>query len=104
MIGLLSASQSGLRVGSGVTVGALGGLIGIHASLVVSAAILLVLTLGLLVYAQQGRPAGVAEKEKRARGGGGGWGGGSGGGGWGTNPRGGVGLGGGGGGRPPPLP
>jgi MFS family permease len=57
MIGLLSASQSGLRVGSGVTVGALGGLIGIHASLVVSASVLLMLTLGLLVYAQQGRAA-----------------------------------------------
>jgi MFS family permease len=55
MIGLLSASQSGLRVGSGITVGALGGLIGIHSSLVVSAAVLLVLTLGLLLYAQQGR-------------------------------------------------
>jgi MFS family permease len=55
MIGLLSASQSGLRVGSGITVGALGGLIGIHSSLVVSAAVLLILTLGLLLYAQQGR-------------------------------------------------
>lgn len=54
MIGLLSASQSGLRVGSGITVGALGGLIGIHASLVVSAAVLLVVTLGLLVYARTG--------------------------------------------------
>jgi hypothetical protein len=57
MIGLLSASQSGLRVGSGITVGALGGLIGIHSSLVVSAAILLALTLGLLAYARQGSAA-----------------------------------------------
>lgn len=53
MIGLLSASQSGLRVGSGITVGALGAVIGIHWSLVLSATVLLALTLGLLVYSRQ---------------------------------------------------
>jgi MFS family permease len=60
MIGLLSASQSGLRVGSGITVGLLGGFIGIHASLVISATVLLVITLGLLWYAQQGQPTEAA--------------------------------------------
>ncbi|MFN0072305.1 MAG: MFS transporter [Chloroflexota bacterium] len=59
MIGLLSASQSGLRVGSGITVGALGGFIGIHSSLVASAGVLLVITVGLLIYAERGRRAPV---------------------------------------------
>jgi MFS family permease len=41
LIGLFNTSLNGLRVGSGVTVGFLGALIGIHWSLGVSAAVLL---------------------------------------------------------------
>lgn len=53
MIGLLSASQSGLRVGSGVTVGALGALIGVHVSLTLSAVVLMVFTIGLLYVSEK---------------------------------------------------
>ncbi len=49
-------SSQGLRVGSGVTVGILGSFIGIHASLGASAAVLLVLCLGLLALADRGTP------------------------------------------------
>lgn len=51
-IGLLSASQWGLRVGSGITVGALGSVIGVHASLGLSTTVLLGLTLILLRFAR----------------------------------------------------
>ncbi|MBI3076599.1 MAG: MFS transporter [Deltaproteobacteria bacterium] len=50
VIGLFNMSQNGLRFGSGVTVGVLGSVIGIHWSLGLSAAALLVVTLGLLAF------------------------------------------------------
>jgi MFS family permease len=51
-VGLFNMAGLGLRVGSGVSVGVLGGFIGIHWSLGLSAAALLAITLGLLAYVQ----------------------------------------------------
>lgn len=47
VVGVFAMSASGLRVGSGFTVGLLGSAIGIHASLALSAAVLLTTILGL---------------------------------------------------------
>ena len=49
VIGLYSMSGLGLRAFSGITVGILGGVIGIHWSLALSALGLLAITLGLLL-------------------------------------------------------
>jgi MFS family permease len=58
VVGLFSMSSSGLRVGSGVTVGILGAVIGIHYSLALSALAFIVAGLALLVYANgRGREA-----------------------------------------------
>jgi uncharacterized Tic20 family protein len=51
LVGLFSMSANGLRVGSGVTVGILGAVIGIHYSLALSALAFIVVGLALLVYA-----------------------------------------------------
>jgi MFS family permease len=51
VVGLFNMSQQGLRVGSGVTVGVLGAIVGIHASLALSAVALLAVGIALLVYA-----------------------------------------------------
>ena len=48
VIGLYAMARNGLMAFSGVTVGMVGGVIGIHTSLALSAAILLVLTLSLV--------------------------------------------------------
>jgi MFS family permease len=50
-VGLFSMSWNGLRVGSGVTVGILGAVIGVHYSLALSALAFLVVGLALLLYA-----------------------------------------------------
>ena len=50
VIGLYNMSGLGLRAFAGITVGLLGGLIGIHASLAVSASLLVLLAAGLLVW------------------------------------------------------
>jgi MFS family permease len=50
VIGLYSMSSLGLRAFSGVTVGVLGSLIGIHWSLALSAMVLLAITAGLLAF------------------------------------------------------
>ncbi len=50
VIGVYNMSSSGLRAGSGVTVGVLGALIGIHGSLALSALTLCLLAIVLLVY------------------------------------------------------
>jgi MFS family permease len=55
VIGLFNMAQLGLRVGSGFTVGVLGGVIGIHWSLGLSAAVMLLLTLRLLAYLRPAR-------------------------------------------------
>ena len=62
LIGLFSMSAMGLRAFSGITVGVVGGLIGLHRSLAISAIALLGVTVALLVFAssgQGGRPHGA---------------------------------------------
>jgi hypothetical protein len=51
LIGLFQMSNNGLRAFSGVTVGLLGSLIGIHWSLALSALVLLAITAVLLAFA-----------------------------------------------------
>jgi MFS family permease len=53
LIGLFSMSAYGLRAFSGVTVGVIGGLIGIHWSLALSSMILFAITIALLAFASQ---------------------------------------------------
>lgn len=57
LIGLFSMSVYGLRTFSGVTVGVIGGLIGIHWSLALSSIILMAVTLALLAFTFSGRGA-----------------------------------------------
>lgn len=57
LIGLFNTSNSGLRAFSGVTVGVVGGLIGIHWSLAISTMVLLAVTIGLLAFVIPGRGA-----------------------------------------------
>lgn len=57
VVGLFAMSQSGLRVGSGVSVGLLGAAIGIHASLGWSAVVSLVICVALLGLARSSRVA-----------------------------------------------
>jgi MFS family permease len=63
VIGVFTMAAMGLRTFSGVTVGLMGSLIGIHASLAVSAGALLTLSLTLLVVSRVAprRAAAVAE-------------------------------------------
>ena len=55
LIGLFTMSAYGLRAFSGVTVGVVGGLIGIHWSLAISAMALMAVTVALLAFAAPGR-------------------------------------------------
>jgi Major Facilitator Superfamily len=55
LIGLFSMSAFGLRAFSGVTVGVVGGLIGIHWSLAISAMALMAVTFALLAFASPAR-------------------------------------------------
>ena len=57
LIGLFSMSAFGLRAFSGVTVGVIGGLIGVHWSLALSSLLLLAVTLALFGFAQQRQTA-----------------------------------------------
>lgn len=57
LIGLFNMSNNGLRAFSGVTVGVVGGLIGIHWSLALSAMILLAVTVALFAFVIPGRRA-----------------------------------------------
>ena len=54
VIGVFSMAASGMRMFSGITVGMIGGLIGIHGSLALSAAVLFVVILGLMVFGWRG--------------------------------------------------
>ena len=58
LVGLFSMSAFGLRAFSGVTIGVIGGLIGIHWSLALSSLVLLTVTLALLAFAQHRQPVG----------------------------------------------
>jgi len=58
LIGLFNMSNNGLRAFSGVTVGVIGGLIGIHWSLALSAMILLAVTIALFALVIPGRISG----------------------------------------------
>jgi MFS family permease len=58
LIGLFSMASMGLRAFSGVTVGVVGGLIGVHWSLALSAMALLAVTLGLLAFFMPGQHQG----------------------------------------------
>ena len=60
LIGLFTMSAYGLRAFSGVTIGVVGGLIGIHWSLALSAMALFTVTLGLLAFSRS-TPAVVSE-------------------------------------------
>ena len=55
LIGLFNMSHNGLKAFSGVTVGVIGGLIGIHWSLAISAMILLAVTVALFAFVIPGR-------------------------------------------------
>jgi MFS family permease len=57
VVGLFNAATLGLRAGSGVTVGVLGAVIGIHASLALSAVAVVATTAGLLAWEASGRDA-----------------------------------------------
>src|SRR5204862_6760860 len=54
VIGVFNMAQSGLQVGSGVTIGLLGVVIGIHWSRALSALAVVAADLGLLLYARRG--------------------------------------------------
>ena len=58
LIGLFNTANNGLRAFSGVTVGVVGGLIGIHWSLALSAMVLLAVIIGLFAFVIPGREAG----------------------------------------------
>jgi MFS family permease len=58
LVGLFSMSAFGLRAFSGVTVGVVGGLIGIHWSLALSAMALMAVTLALLAFTIPAKPGG----------------------------------------------
>ena len=58
VIGLFSMASMGLRAFSGVTVGVVGGLIGVHWSLALSAMALLAVTLGLFAFFMPGQHQG----------------------------------------------
>jgi MFS family permease len=60
VVGVYNMAAQGLRAGGGVTVGVLGSLIGIHWSLGLSAAALLLSVLGLVAYSRQ--PAVIARQ------------------------------------------
>jgi MFS family permease len=57
LIGLFNTSNNGLRAFSGVTVGVVGGLIGIHWSLAISAMVLLTVTVALFAFVIPARGA-----------------------------------------------
>jgi hypothetical protein len=61
VIGLYILSALGMRAFSGVTVGIVGGFIGIHWSLALSAMTLLAVVVGLLAFSTRAAPSGQKE-------------------------------------------
>ena len=57
MIGVYNMSNNGLRAFSGVTVGIVGSVIGIHHSLALSALLLLLCTSVLLAFSMRAKPS-----------------------------------------------
>jgi hypothetical protein len=55
LIGLFAMASMGLKAFSGVTVGVLGGLIGVHWSLALSAMVLLTITVALFAFMLPGQ-------------------------------------------------
>jgi hypothetical protein len=53
VMGLFTMAQSGLQVGSGITVGLIGGLIGVHWSLALAGVLFLAATIGLYPYVRR---------------------------------------------------
>jgi MFS family permease len=68
VVGLYNMSIHGLRVGSGVTVGVMGSVIGIHWALGLSAAVLFVVTIALFAFARGADGALVPAAERRGGG------------------------------------
>jgi uncharacterized membrane protein len=63
VVGLYTMSSAGMRAWSGITVGVLGGFIGINFSLGLSAAVLLVVAVAMFVFTQrQADQMALAEK------------------------------------------
>ena len=62
VVGLFSMSQNGLRIGSGVSVGLLGSVVGIHASLGWSAAVALAVSAALWLFVSQRAPSAVVSR------------------------------------------
>ena len=60
VVGLFNTATLGLRAGSGVTVGMLGAVIGVHWSLALSAAV--VVLIAAAMFAREGGPIGAAER------------------------------------------
>ena len=56
MVGLFNTASLGLRAGSGVTIGVLGGLIGVQWSLALSSCVVTLISLGLLRVDVRPRP------------------------------------------------
>jgi MFS family permease len=56
VIGLFNMASLGLRAFSGVSVGLIGGLIGVHWSLALSAVVMLAIACGMLVFRGTGEP------------------------------------------------
>lgn len=62
VVGLFSMSQNGLRIGSGVTVGLLGSVVGIHASLGWSAGVAVAICAALWLFVAQRAPSAVVSR------------------------------------------
>jgi hypothetical protein len=57
MVGLFNTAILGLRAGSGITIGIVGAVIGVHWSLILSAAVVVAITSALLVRETRRRSA-----------------------------------------------
>src|ERR1700674_4204360 len=65
VVGVYNMASSGLRAGSGLSIGLLGGLIGIHWSLGFSAALLVMIVVGLILYTARAAADQLALSQQR---------------------------------------